>query len=83
MEFETPVKGPEQVPKLLPRSAGARPGVHDRTKEAMDPSRPWTRYGLTEDKWRQTRMYLDMQRGIQPPWQRDMEWKDGALSRHA
>ena len=40
VEFETPVKGPEQVLKLLPRPAGARPGVHDRTKEAMDASRP-------------------------------------------
>ena len=27
LEFETPVKGPKQVPKLLPRPAGARPGV--------------------------------------------------------
>ena len=40
VEFETPVKGPEQVHKLLPRPAGARPGVHDRTKEAVDASRP-------------------------------------------
>ena len=40
VEFETPVKGPEQVLKLLPRPAGARPGVHNRTKEAMDASRP-------------------------------------------
>ena len=27
VEFETPVKGPKQVHKLLPRPAGARPGV--------------------------------------------------------
>ena len=27
LEFETPAKGPKQVPKLLPRPAGARPGV--------------------------------------------------------
>ena len=26
MEFETPVKGPKQVRKLLPRPVGARPG---------------------------------------------------------
>ena len=36
VEFETPVKGPEQVHKLLPRPAGARPGVHDGTKKAVD-----------------------------------------------
>ena len=27
VEFETPVKGPKQVHKLLPRPVGARPGV--------------------------------------------------------
>ena len=39
LEFETPVKGPKQVPKLLPRPAGARPGVQkppdDGSTEAL------------------------------------------------
>ena len=42
VELQTPVKGPEQVHKLLPRPVGARPGVQKPPTDAaadMGPAR--------------------------------------------